>query len=58
LPEQELIEEIDQSSFVALGILKRPAVESRIDGARRTREPGLGLDFDFERLQPFAVAVQ
>jgi L-alanine-DL-glutamate epimerase-like enolase superfamily enzyme len=56
LPEQEMIEDIDQSSFVALGMLKPAAIES--DAASRTGEMGLGLEFDFERLQPFAVALK
>ena len=57
LPEDELIEAIDQSSFAALGILKLPAVESRLDAESRPNDRGIGLDFDFERLQPFTMTL-
>lgn len=59
IPGEELIEDIDQSSFTNLGILKgvalkRGAVVKETDGAKS----GLGLDFDFERLAAFNLNFQ
>lgn len=53
LPKEELIEEIEDSSFTRLGILKSSTVAFDAATVRIDDEPnGLGISFDFERLAP------
>ena len=56
LSGEEMIEDIEDSSFVRLGILKSASVELAKATVRLREElPGIGIDFDFDRLAEFAV---
>ncbi len=59
IPGEELIENIDQSSFNNLGILKAKVFKkgSEVKGSDGA-ESGLGLDFDFDRSTAFALNLQ